>query len=309
VTDRLLFKAQVDELSISHATRLIRVNNLNKGIVSKGVRTLLQRTSEKNTKDMPIVYALAKLGNMDAGEYVQQHTTFPILRFSAWPEDIYPHRLTPEGTIRIQGLKVPRTLGLICPECIEDQIKETGYSWYRRRHHLFGVDWCDIHGSPLRNVTDLTPQTRSPDEWLRGGQTMALSPRQKHLENTSDFIKKFVALSARAYDLTAPVSALLLRVQCAIQAKTTGLRITYLDRRPTLSDFVRKTAPSDWLKTHLPELLSKPAYDFISGIDDLLYTRNQLTSESSMMGLAALFDKPLLKLEQLSRNDPIELVG
>jgi hypothetical protein len=202
-------------------------------------------------------------------------------------------------------MKVPRGSGLICPDCVEAQVREKGFSWYRRRHHMFGVDWCVDHGTPLREVSDPKPLSKLPADWLRSGKLTALPNCTGQLENAPEFVQRLVAVSAKAYSLTEPVSDLLLKCLCSVRAKSMGLRLIYSENKPTLSDKVLQLAPMAWVRAHLNGLEVKTPGDYFREVDDLLFAQTHATALAALLGLATLFEDPVDRLERLVHQDPL----
>ncbi len=305
MTQHLLLPPEEDELAVSHAHRLAKVNDLPESNLPGTLRAMLPDTVKRLDRNLPLACALGILGGLQPGEYLQRHTAIPILRFATWPSDIAPHSQTSTEVTRSFAMKVPRAGGLICPDCVEAQVRKVGFSWYRRSHHIFGVDWCSDHGTPLLAISDVKPLSKLPAHWLRSGKLKPLPNCKGRLENAPDFVRRLVAVSARAYGLTEPVSALLLKCLCSLRANSIGLRLSYSENKPTLSDLVLQQAPLAWVKTHLDRLETKTPGDFFREVDDLLIAHTHATAEAALLGLAALFDDPIEKLDQLSRHDPL----
>lgn len=305
MTQPLLIPPEDDELAISHAHRLAKVNDLPGSNLPATLRALVPDSVQRPDRNLPLASALAILGGMQPGEYLQRHTAIPVLRFATWPSEIAPHSQTRTEIVRSFAMKVPRESGLICPDCVEAQTREMGFSWYRRRHHMFGVDWCADHGTPLLEVSDPKPLSKLPAEWLQSGKLTALPNCTGNLENAPDFVRRLVEVSAKAYSLTAPVSDLLLKCLCSVRAKSMGLKLFNSENKPTLSDKVLQLAPLPWVKTHLYRLEIKTPGDYFSEVDDLLFAQTHATAQAALLGLATLFEDPVDRLERLVHHDPV----
>lgn len=300
----LLLNPQEDELAISHVQRMAQINDWSGRLTPTLLRNALSHSQPEFVRTTSLVRSLAMLVGMPIGEYIQKHTALPLLKLAAWPSDITAHGLANENVLSAFGMRTARAGGFVCPDCVDNQLADEGLSWYRRSHHVFGVDWCPDHGTPLRAVQSTRPFDRSPDIWLRSGKTTVLPACTGRLESMPSFIQQLTALSSSAYKLASPISALLLKCACCIRANASGLRLHGSHRLPTFSDHLMRSAPKKWVESHLPGLTAKKHGDFFPDIDDLLVTGAVPTTMSTLVALASLFEDSITALEQLFRQDP-----
>ena len=75
------------------------------------------------------------------------------------------------------GLLTQRSGAYVCVRCIKEDLNRSHFSWYRRTHHLIGVDWCQTHCCALSRVTAGDPFARGPQFWLDRGELDKLIER------------------------------------------------------------------------------------------------------------------------------------
>ena len=155
----------LDELSIGHEGRLAWVNNCQspEELYSLISRTLGQQGHEIAT--LPKLHQLALVSKYDPKEYARRHSMLAVRRVAAKCGLDMPHDAANSYAFSKRlGMLPQRSGAYCCIKCVEEDLNNTNhaFSWYRRKHHLVGVDWCSIHSCALSRIDSLVPFTKLP---------------------------------------------------------------------------------------------------------------------------------------------------
>jgi len=199
----------------------------------------------------------------------------------------------------------PREGGFVCQKCLEKDLKQFGFSWFKRSHHLIGVDWCVEHGDPLWQVPGPDPFSALPHVWKARGLLRRLEACAPSLDETDPFLQRFVAISAFLLTHARPIPVARLHRPIRKRATELGLRRALIGKQPPLSDLVRDLAPSEWVQAHVPGLHEKPDSLYMSRIDDQLLSVTPASGDSYVLAMAALFPSAEEAIEAVlvSRQD------
>lgn len=188
------------------------------------------------------------------------------------------------------GMLTQRRGAFCCERCIEVDLKEQHFSWFRSTHHLIGVDWCPVHGCPLVQVDDPLPYSRAPHIWLAKGKLTKVDVAVPELPKAG-FLRRYVDISTALLLRDRPFPVEQINSHLATRAASMGLRTSQTGQRPLVSDRLAEQAPTSWLNQHLPEWTTKTPTSFFQRIDRLASIKVVAgVGEAYAMALAALYD-------------------
>lgn len=95
---------------------------------------------------------LAAASGKTRREFVQGSTLLPFARMTTREDSLTEHYCLSASRARAVLAGQRRRMGpRYCPSCVLSDMRENaGLSWWRRKHQAGGVDWCQVHRSPLR---------------------------------------------------------------------------------------------------------------------------------------------------------------
>jgi len=250
---------------------------------------------------IPRLHQLAVLSNMTPMQYARHHSMLPALRVAskAGTDHLHGDDVSHSYSRRL-GMLTQRRGAFCCERCIEEDLKEQRFSWFRRTHHLIGVDWCSVHGCPLVQVDDPLPFSRAPHIWLTKGKLNTLDVAVPELPETG-FLCRYVDISSALLLRDRPFPVEQINSQLAIRAASIGLRISKTGQRPLLSDRLGEQAPTLWLNQHLPLWKTKSPAQFFQRMDSLGSMKVVAgVGDAYAMALAALYDSAEEAMNALS---------
>lgn len=300
----IVVEAMEDELSIGHESRVAWLNNC-KSITE--LTALISRTLvEKGYKvsDLPKLYQLAIVSNVSPIEYARQHSMLAVLRVAAKSgSDMFHGTDNARSFARKQGMQTQHFGGYCCKECIKEDLQKYKFSWFRRKHHLIGVDWCHKHGSVLFKIDDKAPFSQLPHIWLSENKLQLVNASLLNLPKDG-FIYRYVEIATQLLDREHPYQVENIRLCLANRAKQYNLRIGRVGKSPLISDQLLKLAPIDWLKEYLPDFNKKISNKYFQRIDSLaLISQSAGAGDAYIMAISALYDSAEDALSDLALYD------
>lgn len=282
----ILFDAMPEELAVGHLGRITQVNYIPRNGVEKLLRSQLRSAGHEVSSDCGMLDMLALAAGRSSEEYASCHSLIPAMRVAAKPEECHPYGHASEP--RNCSMTLPKDGAYVCRQCVEDDLSRHGFTWFRRSHHLVGVDWCPVHQQVLLKVDQPYPFSTSPAAWIASGRLDEPEVCATSLADAPAFVRRYVEIATAQLARRRPMPALALRGRLAREAIQAGLRIGQIGSRPALSEKVRQIAPEVWLNRHIPGLALKPPMTSFGRIDFLAMTR-PARGDSYLVALAALF--------------------
>lgn len=200
---------------------------------------------------------------MPLQEVLCRHTTIPAQRaFSARPvgvEKSHTEKLTPKGVSRRSDGEA-----LACHQCARDDSTRGQQSYWRRTHHLPGVDWCPAHREALVRFSPAAFEKRPADALAEATGTTCALPEAI---DSSSVLGRYTDLLVRWLQRSSVYSCAALHQVVSDGCTSKGLRCSQAGKRPLVSDLVKQLVPAEWLALHWPEVLSKPAATYLPRLD------------------------------------------
>jgi hypothetical protein len=204
---------------------------------------------------------------------------------------------------RLLGMQPQRSGAYCCIKCIEADLQKHKLSWYRRKHHLIGVDWCHLHKCTLYKIDSKVPFTQLPHNWLSKNKLIPINACVPNLPEKG-FLNRYVEIATKLLDRERPFKVENIKMCLAKRAKHHNLRISRAGKSPLISDRLFELAPADWLKEYLPEYNKKTSNNYFHHIDSLaLFSKMAGVGNAYAMAMAVLYESADEALLDLSLAD------
>ena len=278
-----------DELAIAHKERIAWVN----GWVDKNQMdvAICQAVNSRafNGDLEPMLHKLAIISDIPQTEYARLHSMLPLTRVvSYWGDDVHGG-IGQNGVSCYRGMKTQRRGTYCCTQCIREDIEYWGFSWYRRRHHLVGVDWCSLHGCLLSQVTASLPFNRNPDHWLKLGKLEQLTTA-KDCQPENEFIKRYIDIAEALLLQRGAFSFYNMNLMFTIRISKIKNRSNQNPKLFLLKKF-NEQVPRTWLEKIEKEQKLEKKYDANRKIDSVF--KSTMPEESRylyILAMASLYD-------------------
>lgn len=300
----IVTQPMLDESSGSHNARLAWINGRTLG---DEIATLIRKTLTErgcNTAGLPYLYQLALVSNMDPMNYARNHSMLAAFLVAVKRGSEIPHgSVNAHKYARQFGMLTKRLGPYCCIKCIKEDIHTWSISWYHRKHHLIGVDWCHVHGDTLHQIDASFPLDHPPHIWLSEKRLVPVQACAAHLPEAG-FLHRYVKIASALLDRTRPFNVEDISLSLAQRAKQHNLRVGKAGRGPLISDRLIELAPAEWLQEHLSEIGQKvPGMNFPC-IDGLaLSSRPAGLGSAYTMAIATLYDTAEDAMLDLSSAD------
>lgn len=262
-----------DEFAPGYEGRLARVG-LDTSIGKLRTR-LIARFSLPS--DTPRAELLAHAARMATTEFIQLHTLLPLRQFVVRPpQSVKDQRATERTTsIRQLAMQSASSSAKFCRHCVEEDLSFHGFSYWRRSHHLTGVDWCLKHLTPLAELKgdaegfssfSNMPSEHMDSECCASSTMLELS--------ASPALTQLLEIALGTLELGEPVTCVQMAQVLKGRVRAADLRMSRQGTRRLLSDLAREQLPAPWLSRHLPGLASSAPGQYCPVIDDVTRARN-----------------------------------
>ncbi len=298
-----------NEIDRSYLGAVMRQNGDNKEseIIAKIAQHLGLR--DKTRRQAPAIELLSKIAQADTQTFARQHSTLPYRRgITSYFADLKHGSEDNRNILRDSGMRVARPGAYCCSECMRNDEKKYGRTYWHREHQLPGQFWCPEHKLPLHYVESIDAFLMAPDQVLDKSHPVPESWIANTIDNSN--INSFLAITSALLETEKPfsvkhVSAILRDKAAARGFQTHGGKVKY----PLLSDAVVADFGREWLATVLPRLADKRQGEINSQLDGVLYMATASSSVAAyILALSFLFDSPDEAMNALITTDMSELV-
>lgn len=256
-----------EELASAHAGRMALF------IGARDHKEFVHWLKQKLTRTAPTRVGMSRLAQMAAAcempttDYARQHSLLGVLRAVARTSDLGPHG-APEGEAftRRMGMVNQKKAAYLCLHCVAGDLTHWKFSWFRRTHHLLGVDWCPSHKTPLLKVLAKDPWSKLPQDWVQQG-AIEPEPVCDGRSGITPFEERITEIACTLLRNIGPIGLDNIRELLVARAYEFKLRTCANGARPLVSDMVWKLAPATWLDRHWPEMNGKSTGSFVNAID------------------------------------------
>lgn len=248
-----------DELAVTLLGRFAQLN----GISSHQWAIRSMKSYFPDQAESSALALLSALCGVKKDEFAAAHSMLPVL----YPTSGYIGSERGESNRRhltaTYGLNVPTGTLRWCPECARKDIEERGFSHWRRKHHVAGIDWCVEHRTPLLSAIDAIQAnvTALRDDRLTvaiklGAEELG-SPALLRLEGV------LIAWLLQPQPVRLQAWSEVIGQRCRLL----GLRVGEIGKREVVSDWIQEQFPKSWLIRHMPEIAGKAQRNYVRKVD------------------------------------------
>ncbi len=193
----------LDELAAAHeGRRMVLVGCSSR---SEHLKRMRAEVSAESAEEIPRLHLLAMVSGMNASAYALAHSMLASQRVASLKGQDFVHG-TPESAAfsKRWGMQAQRAGAYVCNHCIDEDLSRHPFSWFRRSHHLIGVDWCPEHGSVLHKVNASRPFDALPHNWRDENKTSPVSAFQASIPSDG-FYRRYVDIALGLLSRERPV--------------------------------------------------------------------------------------------------------
>ena len=247
---------------------------------------------------------LARASGMSTQSYAVEHTLVSTFIVAAPADECQPFgSLGIARRTRQFGMRLPRKRALVCHECIDDDLANKQFSWFRRSHQLVGVEKCVRHNEFLYPICAEQPFECTPNLWRDEG-LVSERPFGPMSSTANAFIDRHVSISMSILLRDRPVPCEGLNQRLCEQARRLHVGSAKTKGQALLSDRVLELARDDWLYRHFPHFAMKAPGMVYREIDNILKRRETAApGETYALALAALFESAEAALHTVALAD------
>lgn len=299
----IIVDAMPDEPAAGHEAR--RMTILGCDSQSEHLRLMradLAREGE-SVQDVPRLHLLARTARIAVEDYVQHHSMLALLRVAARTRDVLSHGSPEAATFsRRLGMALHRAGVYVCNDCIDSDLARTGFSWYRRAHHVAGIDWCPAHGGPLCEVIAARPFQATPHSWRDQGLIAQLSPHSHRIPEHG-LVQRYIDVSLALIKRDRPIDEPSLRNVLSRRAQFLGLEVNPDESGPRVSDRLLSLVDPAWVRRMIASAGEKRRGVYFSPIDYVVKAAGDAgASVGYLLAFATLYDSAEAALDAVSET-------
>ena len=260
-----------NELDRGYMGRLMQLNGKqdSKETLSLAA-TWLERCENSDQEFLPIEI-LSKVSGKDLKNFVCQHTTLPFRRsITAYAPDISHGDENSRSMLKNSAMRTARSGAYFCKECMTEEYKNIGFSYWHRDQQIPGLLWCPDHQIPLSHVIDEKSFLYSPGTF----STTSTITSENNVEKfkNSETIQRFLKISHALMERKNPLDNRHVAFAMKQRAINKKLRNNGGQRNASLlSDLVYKSFNKNWLKKTFPVMQEKFHGTAMSQLDGIFY--------------------------------------
>lgn len=265
-----------DELANGYQGRFLSLNGLRHDREAlAGVADWVQREIGSSI-DLSPVEVLAWMAGQSSERFVQDHTTLPFRRSVISDASDLPHGSPQRRPLLLKrALCDTRAYACFCSQCVEEDVRFHGHSYWRRSHQLPGIYWCSKHDQALHYVTQENPFSRFPATWLEESCEQ-FCPEWVSALLSSKYIQRYASICNDLLMSDKPVNTFSVQRALRAVAVTRGIPKPVEVHSQDLYNYVQAKADEKWLR----RVLTK---------DDLHADDGTVSLGLSVPSLAAIF--------------------
>jgi hypothetical protein len=246
-----------DELAAGMLERFAQLNGISSG--KQAIEFL--KTNTTSNEEQPPIWLLAEACGIDKNKFISRYSMLPVM----YPISSYlgsSRESTQRRSIAYRGFITSPTTFRWCMECSKLDLEERGFSHWRRRHQIVGIDWCIDHRIPLSQ----SPKTVTAHASVIDNESLnILSVSPEEMNNPA-----LLRLQDILYDWLQKHRPLRLQAWTQVigeRCRSLGLRIGEVGKRKVASDWIREQFPKNWLSKHFPEISAKNPQAYVRKVD------------------------------------------
>lgn len=273
-----------DELAHGYLGRVRAINLLSSS--EKAASALLDSCLTKDSLPDKArrVASLAAAAKLSLQTFCQRHTFIPFLRTASNVGPGIPHGSSTQlPLIETLAFRLLLPGAMACRQCIAEDLEFWRFSYWRRRHQLPGVIWCDKHHEPLFEAAKSFDHCPS----------LPKDPEDDSVDRVDDqlgdaLVTRYIEIATGLLDCRQPVSYHQAANKLSQRAQALGIRVAKSGRRENLSDIALQLAPRKWLSSLLPGIETKKPGEYYPFLDKVV--RHHGLPQCRALALALMFD-------------------
>ena len=294
---------QPDEWLEGYRGRLSRLSDISTRFgVEPALRNVIAHGPDNGSGTLSFIGLISMALEMPISDIVLRHTL--------WPANFAVDRTSDHNAIARQAADNNGKLVFsspmrrqiwLCPRCVEDDLNQLHFSYWRRSHQLPGQLFCRDHGHELHFVPRTNHLVRLPQEHL-GAAAASSTELLEHVRRSAHVTRAVQIYSAILEGQFKPQ-----RGHCAAvlsrRAESLGMTANAAGRFPEVKDLVEQHIPNAWLKDATPRVTS--LLNPLGFVDNVFDTSMVGLSGVSIAVVAALlYDDANVALKALGADLP-----
>ena len=294
---------QPDEWLEGYRGRLSRLNDISTRFgIEPALRNVIAHCRDNKSGTLSFIGLISMALEMPTSDIVLRHTL--------WPANFAVDRTSDHNAIAHQAANINGKLVFsssmrrqtwLCPRCVENDLNQLHFSYWRRSHQLPGQLFCPNHGHELQFVPRINHLVRLPQEHL--GVAAASSTELLEHVRRSDHVTRAMQI----YNAILEGQFKPRREHCAAvlsrRAESLGMTVDAAGRFPEVKDLVEQHIPNAWLKDATPRVTS--LLNPLGFVDNVFDTSMVGLSGVSIAIVAALiYDDANVALKALGADLP-----
>lgn len=275
-----------DEFMPGHIARFAYINGFRSASTFITELTSHSREACKNGDPLEIYQRFCSLLKIDSNNYLGKHTMLPIERMAALEESMVDSYEKPRITHHRSTLMKLNDKAFFCAKCAEEDVIQYGFSYWRRIHQIYGVNWCIHHGTdyPLSHVPGFDGYEGQPHSILDAEKTILDG------NNCSEFISRYGKISSHI--LTASIRYDRRHLARVINTRiiSSGFVISQHSEKLRISDICRDFLPADWLCTYFRPIHIGWRLKYCPSIDAVSFSIKGISGYSYILALSVVFN-------------------
>lgn len=261
--------------------------------------------------DPDFVQCAAAVLDTTPQELIRRHTLTPFFDALDGLKQNKPGR--PGRHLRAYKRRAPLRIdgkeALFCRQCVEEDLAFWKFSYWRRRHQLPGVHYCDIHETPLLSAGSHASFEHCPNHFLDAPVRECIT---SHSPAATPVLRRYAQIAAEILESAPAIDSSAVSSNFGERAKAAGLRISNSGARRTVTTYLMELLPAEWLQGTFPRVRWLPN-KYISTIDGACTPRATRYTTATFCLLAAVFyddaDKAIVGLVKCAAPNREQQLG
>lgn len=301
---------QHDELAEAFLGRLARINGVKSEAEIYKILKASYYVSDDDDRRIPHFDYLSRILRMSLKDFVSQHTTIPLRRAIVSYDAKFAHGTHKnDSMMAYSGFRQTRKGSYFCKKCVQQDVSNLGFSYWRRDHQLPGVMLCGEHLQALSYTEKKDAFFFAPSEYLKTGTV--IDAKWAKITHKNRYVERFIAISRALIQQEFPFEVKKVRLVLRDQAEVKELSIKNGEcEKPLISDEIVSKFPEEWLATVFPDLLGKRPGEKMHKSDGVVYLSTAASSvESYILASSILFDSADVAMNAFISTRKLKLVA
>ncbi|NRR32189.1 TniQ family protein [Oxalobacteraceae bacterium] len=295
-----------DEFHAGYFGRLAELNGLPKDRIKamKVLKAIAPSEYFPDGYEPQMIQMLAFAAAMTLPDFVRGHTLLPYRRAIASHKETLLHGDPSDlQMLRFAATRVAREGAYFCANCINEDIKKGGMSYWRRSHQIPGLLICSAHGTALRYMETEAAFRMAPSQCMP--VSLPIDEEWAIQSHANPLVAKFIELSLALASSDKPLPIKPVRQALVQIARQKGISVYAKSSKELLSDRIVAHFPQRWLESVFPGITAKHSGEMLHQIDGVLYLSTcSSTVAAYLLAICMLFDSNEQALEALASIGP-----